>query len=161
MHCPYCHQLDNRVVDSRLSKDGASVRRRRQCDACGKRFTTYERVEESLPFIVKKDGTREAWSRHKVASGLQRACEKRPVSIDAIEAFISELEMKVQELGQSEVSSRFIGEEVMGFLREADQVAYVRFASVYRSFKDIEEFMDELQDLLHKRSAAADSREGR
>jgi transcriptional repressor NrdR len=149
MQCPFCKALDNRVVDSRL-KEQTVIRRRRECDQCGRRFTTYERVEEIAPLIVKKDGSREAFDRLKIVRGLQRACEKRPVSIDAIEAFVDGLEQRLQERTEKEVASRTIGEEVMSFLRKVDQVAYVRFASVYRSFKDIGEFITELEELKAK-----------
>lgn len=151
MKCPYCHDTQNRVIDSRLSKDGNMVRRRRECRKCSRRFTTYERVEETMPLVVKKDGRRESYDRIKVVSGLKRACEKRPVSINTIEAIADRLERRLQERGDKEVPSSVIGEAAMRELHDIDQVAYVRFASVYRSFKDISEFMVELEELLKER----------
>ena len=151
MKCPFCHEPDNRVIDSRLSKDGNMVRRRRACDKCTRRFTTYERVEETMPLVVKKDGRREAYDRLKIVNGLKRACEKRPVSIDTIEAVADRIERSLQERGEKEVSSSLIGEATMRELHDIDPVAYVRFASVYRSFKDINEFMVELEELLKER----------
>ena len=155
MRCPFCHDLENRVVDSRLGKDGEAIRRRRHCEHCGRRFTTYERVEESLPMVVKKDGRREPYERVKVVAGLKRACEKRPISIDTIEALVDRLERQLQESGDREVTSREIGEAVMRELHELDGVAYVRFASVYRSFRDVHEFMRELEDLISERRCPA------
>ncbi|NOZ87154.1 MAG: transcriptional repressor NrdR [Deltaproteobacteria bacterium] len=152
MRCPFCSKADTRVIDSRLAKEGRVVRRRRECDGCGRRFTTYERVEEILPLVVKKDGRREAFDRGKAVSGLKRACQKRPVGLDEIEGMVESLEHFLQERGEKEVESRVIGEELMAALRELDEVAYVRFASVYRSFKDIEEFMKELKGLLGDRN---------
>jgi len=152
MKCPFCADLDNRVIDSRLSKDGAVIRRRRECDRCQRRFTTYERVEEMLPLVVKKDGGREEFDRSKIISGLKKACEKRPVSITTIEQIADRIERGLQERGDKEVPSSVIGEAVMRELHKLDQVAYVRFASVYRSFKDAGEFMRELQDLIQERA---------
>jgi transcriptional repressor NrdR len=154
MRCPFCRDLENRVVDSRLGKDGDAIRRRRHCEHCGRRFTTYERVEESLPMVVKKDGRREPFERAKVVSGLKRACEKRPISVDTIEAVADRLERQLQESGDREVTSRAIGETLMRELHELDAVAYVRFASVYRSFRDVHEFMRELEDLIAERRVA-------
>jgi transcriptional repressor NrdR len=154
MRCPFCRDLENRVVDSRLGKDGDAIRRRRHCEHCGRRFTTYERVEESLPMVVKKDGRREPFERAKIVSGLKRACEKRPVSVDTIEAVADKLERQLQEGGDREVTSREIGEALMRELHELDAVAYVRFASVYRSFRDVHEFMRELEDLIAERRVA-------
>ena len=151
MRCPFCHDLENRVVDSRLGKEGDAIRRRRHCERCGRRFTTYERVEESLPMVVKKDGRREPFDRAKIVNGLRRACEKRPVPIDTIEALVDTIERNLQEGGEKEVTSRDIGELVMRSLHELDAVAYVRFASVYRSFRDVHEFMRELEDLIAER----------
>jgi len=151
MRCPFCRDLENRVIDSRLGKEGDAIRRRRHCERCGRRFTTYERVEESLPMVVKKDGRREPFERGKIVSGLKRACEKRPVSIDTIEALVDQIERALQEAGEKEVTSRKIGEMVMRGLHELDAVAYVRFASVYRSFRDVHEFMRELEDLIAER----------
>jgi len=154
MRCPFCRDLENRVVDSRLGKDGDAIRRRRHCEHCGRRFTTYERVEESLPMVVKKDGRREPFERGKIVSGLKRACEKRPVSVDTIEAVADKLERQLQEGGEREVTSREIGEALMRELHELDAVAYVRFASVYRSFRDVHEFMRELEELIAERRVA-------
>jgi transcriptional repressor NrdR len=151
MKCPYCGDLENKVVDSRLNKDYTITRRRRACDACGQRFTTYERLEVMLPMLIKKDGRREAWDRHKVVEGLQKACEKRPVSMEELDGFVDSLERKLQDLGEREVPSTQIGEWVMEGLSRIDEVAYVRFASVYRQFKDLNEFMDELKTLLGAR----------
>jgi len=151
MRCPFCHGLENRVVDSRLAKEGDVIRRRRHCGGCTRRFTTYERVDEVLPMVVKKDGRREPFDRQKIASGLKRACEKRPVSIDAIEAVVDTIERQLQERGERELESREIGEAVMRELHALDAVAYVRFASVYRSFRDVHEFMRELEDLITER----------
>jgi transcriptional repressor NrdR len=151
LKCPGCRDLNNRVVDSRLGKDGDVIRRRRECENCGRRFTTYERVEENLPAIVKKDDRREQFDRRKLREGLLKACEKRPVSVDAIEATADRIERSLLEMGEKEVLSSVIGEAVMRALHKLDTVAYVRFASVYRSFQDIDEFMNELQDLLRDR----------
>jgi len=148
MNCPFCGHDDTRVVDSRLGKEGNNVRRRRECPACERRFTTYERVEEILPWVIKKDGRREAFDRSKIISGMQRACEKRPVSVEQIEAMVDQLERSFQEQGEKELDASLIGKAVMEKLHDADEVAYVRFASVYRQFKDINEFMSELTDLL-------------
>ena len=151
MKCPFCHETENRVIDSRLSKDANMIRRRRACEKCSRRFTTYERVEETMPLVVKKDGRREAYDRVKVVNGLKRACEKRPVSIDTIEAVADRIERGLQERGEKEVPSSVISEATMKELHDIDEVAYVRFASVYRSFKDINEFMVELEELLKER----------
>lgn len=148
MKCPYCSFNDTRVIDSRLGKEGNNIRRRRECIQCDRRFTTYERVEEVLPLVIKKDGRREPFDRTKIIAGIQRACEKRPVSIDTIEKFVDRLELELQESGEKEFPSARIGEMVMAALHRIDEVAYVRFASVYRQFKDINEFMSELKDLL-------------
>ena len=150
MKCPFCGYLDSKVVDSRPDKGGATIRRRRECESCGKRFTTHERVEDILPLVLKKDGRRESFDRLKLIVGIQKACEKRPVSVEQIEQMVDRLETRLQESGEREVPSTVIGEWVMNELHQIDQVAYVRFASVYRSFKDISEFMLELQDLLQK-----------
>jgi len=150
MNCPFCTHDDTRVVDSRLGKEGNNVRRRRECPECGRRFTTYERVEEMLPWVIKKDGRREAFDRSKIISGMQRACEKRPVSVEQIELMVDRLERYFQETGEKEIGASIVGEEVMKALQQVDEVAYVRFASVYRQFKDINEFMLELKDLLGK-----------
>jgi transcriptional repressor NrdR len=147
MKCPSCGQLDNKVIDSRLSEGGEATRRRRECVACGRRYTTYERLEEALPLIVKKDGRRESFDRRKLIQGLERACQKRPVSAQAREEVADAIERDLRESGEREIGSSEIGEKVMAHLRELDQVAYVRFASVYRQFDDIGEFLDELQRL--------------
>jgi transcriptional repressor NrdR len=159
--CPFCDQLENRVIDSRLSKDGHAIRRRRECIECKRRFTTYERVEISIPLVVKKDGRREHFDRDKLKSGIMKACEKRQVSVDEIERFVDELERGIQEQGDREIPSETIGRRVMEYLRELDDVAYVRFASVYRSFKDLKEFMSELQDLIQEDSGKGRRRGGR
>lgn len=148
MRCPFCHDPENKVLDSRESHEGAVVRRRRECNQCKRRFTTYERVEEILPLIIKKDGRREAFDRDKVLAGLKKACEKRPVSMEKCEELVSLVEAKLQEMGEKEVPSSVVGEEIMRRLSQLDQVAYVRFASVYRSFEDVSEFMQELKELV-------------
>ncbi len=150
MKCPFCTHDDTRVVDSRLGKEGNNIRRRRECVSCERRFTTYERVEETLPLVVKKDGRREAFDRNKIISGIQRACEKRPVSIATIEKVVDQMEVTLQESGEKEIDACRIGEAVMQALQSLDEVAYVRFASVYRQFRDINEFMSELTDILAK-----------
>lgn len=148
MKCPYCGHLENKVVDSRLNKDYTITRRRRLCDSCGRRFTTYERLEVTMPMLIKKDDRREAWDRSKVVAGLKKACEKRPVSITQIEEFVDTLERELQDMGEREIPVRIVGARVMDALRNIDEVAYVRFASVYRQFKDLNEFMEELKGLL-------------
>ena len=148
MKCPYCGLLENRVVDSRLNKESTITRRRRLCEACERRFTTYERIEVTMPMLIKKDGRREAWDRHKVAEGLKKACEKRPVGMSQIEEFVDVLEGELQDMGEREIPITLVGEKVMEGLRNLDDVAYVRFASVYRQFKDLSEFMEELKHLL-------------
>jgi len=148
MKCPYCGHAESRVVDSRISRDAESIRRRRECLKCKKRFTTSERGEETLPFIVKKDGRREPFDRQKILNGLKKACEKRPISVDILEKIVSRIEQSLIESGDREIRSPVIGERVMEELHSLDGVAYVRFASVYRQFKDITEFMKELNDLL-------------
>lgn len=150
MKCPFCGFADTKVIDSRLGKEGNNIRRRRECVDCERRFTTYERVEETLPLVVKKDGRREAFDRHKIIAGMQRACEKRPVSIATIEKFVDQLELRLHESGEKEIDASSVGEAVMAALQQIDEVAYVRFASVYRQFKDINEFMNELKDILAK-----------
>jgi len=158
MKCPFCHQTENRVIDSRVSKDSNMIRRRRECERCSRRFTTYERVEEMMPLVIKKDGRREAYDRLKIINGLKRACEKRPVSINTIEAITDRIERTVQERGEKEIASSVIGETLMRELHDTDPVAYVRFASVYRSFKDINEFMVELEELLKERKGTPGSK---
>ncbi len=152
MKCPYCEHLDNKVIDSRLNKDATITRRRRECLSCAKRFTTYERLEVLLPMLVKKDGRREPWDRHKLAAGLEKACEKRDVSRDRIDEFVDGIEQKLQDYGAKEIASQVVGEWVMEGLSALDEVAYVRFASVYRQFKDVNEFMAELKGLLDART---------
>lgn len=152
MQCPYCQKPDSRVVDSRLAAGGTVTWRRRECDECKRRFTTYERVEYALPTVVKKDGQREPFDREKILRSLRIACSKRPVAADAIEAQAEALERELAERGDREVSSLLIGERVMARLKELDEVAYVRFASVYRSFRDIDEFMSEMTKLVRSRS---------
>lgn len=158
MKCPFCHQTQNRVIDSRLSKDSNMIRRRRECERCSRRFTTYERVEEMMPLVIKKDGRRETYDRLKIINGLKRACEKRPVSINTIEAITDRIERSLQERGEKEIASSVIGETLMRELHDTDPVAYVRFASVYRSFKDINEFMVELEELLKERKGTPASK---
>jgi len=147
MYCPFCNADDTKVIDSRLVADGGQVRRRRECGACTERFTTYEMAELVMPRVTKTDGSREVFDEEKLRAGLQRALEKRPVSIEQIEVALTQIKHFLQVTGEREVSSRMIGEEVMTKLRELDEVAYVRFASVYRSFQDLSEFQDELNRL--------------
>ena len=154
MKCPFCSKEDTRVLDSRESAEGMVIRRRRECPQCRHRFTTFERIEQLVPMIVKKDGRREPFDRDKLIVGLKKACEKRPVSVEQIEALVSELERGIQEGGEKEIPSSQIGEEVMRRLPELDEVAYVRFASVYRSFRDIAEFMTELKDIIEEKSSS-------
>lgn len=156
MKCPYCGHLDNKVIDSRLNKECTITRRRRSCLACDQRFTTYERLEVMMPMLVKKDGRREPWNRTKMVSGLEKACEKRPVSMDRIDEFVDEMEHRLQDMGSKEVQTQVIGEWVMEELSHLDEVAYVRFASVYRQFKDVNEFMSELKLLLDSRGEHED-----
>lgn len=151
MKCPYCGHLDNKVIDSRINKDATITRRRRSCLSCDQRFTTYERLEVMMPVLVKKDGRREPWDRQKFEVGLEKACEKRPVSRNKIDEFVDDIEHLLQDYGSKELPSSIIGEWVMERLPELDEVAYVRFASVYRQFKDVNEFMSELKTLLDAR----------
>lgn len=151
MKCPFCAENDNKVIDSRLSKEGNAIRRRRECISCGRRFTTYEYIEDIPLMIIKKDRRREVFSRDKVRSGISRACEKREVSMNQIEAFIEELERDLRESEEKEIPSRIIGEKIMSKLHDLDKVAYVRFASVYRDFKDVNDFVTELKTLLDQR----------
>lgn len=150
MKCPFCGHTENKVIDSRISKDGKAVRRRRECLGCTKRFTTYEYVEDVLPMVVKKDGRREQFDRQKILNGLKKACEKRPISMEAIDKLVENVEQSCQEMQTEEISSTIIGEKIMNELKNFDGVAYVRFASVYRQFRDVGEFMSELKDLLSK-----------
>ena len=151
MKCPFCDELEDKVVDSRMAKEGEVIRRRRECLGCKRRYTTYERVEEILPMVVKKDGRRESFDRTKILSGLKKACEKRPISTATIEVVTDRIEKRIQEMGETEIESRVVGEELMKELHQLDQGAYVRFASVYREFKDIDQFMDELKTLAQQR----------
>jgi transcriptional repressor NrdR len=148
MKCPVCASLENRVIDSRLGKEGEVIRRRRECQSCEWRFTTYERIEEHVPVVVKKDGRREPFERAKLCAGITKACEKRPIPLSTIEDMVRRIEKTVFAQGEKEVATQTIGEHVMQALQEVDEVAYVRFASVYRSFKDINEFIQEIHDLL-------------
>ena len=151
MKCPFCGHLKDKVVDSRESGAGDAIRRRRECLACGRRFTSYERIEEIPFYVIKKDGRREAFDRHKLMAGLVRACEKRPISAKALTTLVDEIEQRVQDTADREVDASLIGEMVMNRLRELDKVAFVRFASVYRQFEDVQEFMTELRSLLGAR----------
>ncbi len=148
MKCPFCGHQEDKVIDSRTTAEGASIRRRRECLHCGKRFTTYEEVEGHSLMVIKKDGRREPFDRKKVLAGLVKACEKRPVSMDQLEALVDELERELSRQFEREVSTKEIGERVMRELHRLDPVAYVRFASVYREFKDVEQFMRELKEIL-------------
>ncbi len=151
MKCPFCGNIEDKVIDSRTSKEGNAIRRRRECLKCAKRFTSYERVEDIIPMVVKKDGRREPFDRVKILTGLKKACEKRPIGIEILEGITDSIEKKLIGLGVKEIQSTWIGEEVMTSLRELDKVAYVRFASVYRQFKDINELMKEVKTLFeHK-----------
>jgi transcriptional repressor NrdR len=147
MKCPFCSKLENKVIDSRLSQGGEVTRRRRECEACERRYTTYERVEQVLPMMVKKDGRREPFDRRKILSGLHSACEKRPVSVEALDRIVDVIERELAETGEKEVPCSMVGERCMDAMREVDQVAYVRFASVYRSFQDVQEFVGALSTL--------------
>ena len=148
MKCPFCGEIDNKVIDSRPGKNGDAIRRRRECIVCGRRFTTYEHIEEMPVMIIKKDGRREVFNSENVRSGIQKACEKRNISINVIDQFIDDLERDLKETGEKEIPSSIIGEKIMAKLHEIDDVAYVRFASVYREFKDVNDFVSELKGLL-------------
>lgn len=152
MKCPYCNHPDTRVIDSRPAEDGSAIRRRRSCDECGKRFTTYEKVETIPLIIIKKDNNREQYNRSKIERGIIRACYKRPVSAEVIQKTVERIEIKIFNLEAKEVSSTDVGEIVMDELKELDEVAYVRFASVYREFKDVNTFMDEIKKMMLDRS---------
>ncbi|WP_243343352.1 transcriptional regulator NrdR [Anaerococcus sp. AGMB09787] len=147
MRCPYCNSLDTRVIDSRSTEDDRAIRRRRQCGHCDRRFSTYERYEDATIMVVKKDLTREAYDQSKLIGGIVKSCQKRPVSMAEIENVARNVEMKINHLGKNEVSSRYIGELVMNELKKLDPVAYVRFASVYREFKDVDSFYEEIKSL--------------
>ncbi len=151
MKCPFCLHEDDKVIDSRSSNEGKSVRRRRECLKCKKRFTTYEYIEEVPLMVIKKDGRRESFDRNKIISGILKACEKRPVSVEKVESLVDRVEKELQKSFDKEVKAGVIGELAMDYLHKLDEVAYVRFASVYRQFKDINQFMKELKDLLSKR----------
>jgi transcriptional repressor NrdR len=151
MKCPYCGFVESKVIDSRMSKEMDAIRRRRECLNCGKRFSTAEMLEESLPLVIKKDGRREAFDRGKILSGLKKACEKRPIGVTDLEKVVARIEHGLTEKAEKEIMSSEIGQMVMEELKRLDAVAYVRFASVYRQFKDITEFMEELKDLLLKK----------
>ena len=151
MKCPYCGHLGDKVVDSRESKEGEVIRRRRECLECSRRFTSYERIDEIPYMVVKKDGRRERFERQKLVAGLLKACEKRPVSIPALEAIADKIEARLQETPEREISTQDIGATVMSSLKQLDKVAFVRFASVYRNFRDLDEFKDELNALLRTR----------
>lgn len=146
MHCPFCDSGDTKVVDSRLLKEGFSIRRRRKCDQCTKRFTTYETIEISMPMVVKLDGRREPFKRDKIKGGLEKACQKRPISMDQIDRLIENLEKNILEISDKEISTVEIGKLIMMYLRNLDPVAYIRFASVYRKFQDVEEFVNNIKD---------------
>lgn len=155
MKCPFCGNLEDRVIDSRTSREGEAIRRRRECLRCGKRFTSYERVDDVIPMVVKKDGRRESFDRDKILGGLKKACEKRPISMDVLEEIADGIQRKLIGMGVKEISSGWIGEEVMNALRETDKVAYVRFASVYRQFKDINELLLEVKNLFEHQDNTA------
>jgi len=152
MKCPYCGDVENKVIDSRMTKEGNTVRRRRECLGCTRRFTTYERVEQLPLVLIKKDGRRETFDRNKVLVGMKKACQKRNISINTLEEFVDELERELQEMGEKELPSSVVGERIMTKLHELDDVAYVRFASVYREFKDINDFVAELKELFESQS---------
>ncbi len=152
MRCPYCKNTKDKVVDSRTAADGTSIRRRRECDACGRRYTTYEKVEEVPFFVIKKNGTRVPFDRDRIRNGVVKACEKRPVSAEQVDALLDDIEARINEMFDKEVASKFIGNMVMDSLQELDQVAYVRFASVYREFKDVNEFVHELRRIVERES---------
>ena len=151
MKCPFCGNLDDKVIDSRSSKEGDVIRRRRECLKCEKRFTSYERIEDVIPAVVKKDGRREPYDRLKIITGLRKACEKRPIATEKLESIVDSIERDLINLGVKEIYSNWIGERVMNALRELDEVAYVRFASVYRQFKDINDLMEEVKILFEKK----------
>jgi transcriptional repressor NrdR len=151
MRCPFCGNPEDKVIDSRASRDGREIRRRRECEGCNRRFTTYERIEEALPVVVKNDGRREPFDRNKVAKGLLHAAAKRPVATEKLSEIADQVEREISELGLSEIRSRDIGERVLPKLRALDEVAYVRFASIYRDFRDIDEFARTLAEIKQRR----------
>ena len=148
MRCPFCENEDTKVIDSRHTEEGHAIRRRRECEKCGKRFTTYEKIEEIILMVIKKDGSREAFDRSKIMNGIMKACEKRPVPLSEIEKVVDDIERGLNNMMEKEVKSTFIGELIMDNLKELDEVAYVRFASVYRQFTDINTFVAEIENLL-------------
>jgi len=152
MKCPFCGFIEDKVIDSRQSKDGDIIRRRRECLKCEGRFTSYERIENLLPHVIKKDSRREPFDRQKILQGLERACEKRPVSFETREEMVNKIEKNLLASGEKEIPSTLIGEQVMNGLRDVDEVAYVRFASVYRQFKDIKAFMQEINDIVYNKN---------
>jgi transcriptional repressor NrdR len=151
MKCPYCNNLEDKVIDSRISKDGETIRRRRECLGCLKRFTTHEKIEDTLPSIIKKDNRREPYDRGKILEGLKKACQKRNISIEKLEETADRIEHSLMERGLKEIASSVVGEKIMNELHDLDDVAYVRFASVYRSFTDITDFMEEVKEVLKKK----------
>ncbi len=151
MKCPFCENLEDKVIDSRTSKEGNAIRRRRECLKCGKRFTSYERVEDVVPMVVKKDGRREPFDNGKIKNGLHIACKKRPIETDRLDVIVDDIEKKLIGLGVKEIQSTWIGEQIMSELKRLDKVAYVRFASVYHQFKDINDLMDEVKTLFENR----------
>ena len=153
MRCPFCNHMEDKVIDSRQGKDGDVIRRRRECLKCEGRFTSYERIEEILPHVIKKDDSREPFDRNKILRGLERACEKRPVSLEAREDLVKTIEMNIHAMGEKEIPSSIIGEQIMDGLKTIDAVAYVRFASVYRQFKDIKEFIQEIKDIAYSKKS--------
>jgi len=159
MHCPFCNHVETKVIDSRLAGEGRQIRRRRECLSCGERFTTFEAAELIMPMVVKSDRTREPFDEAKLRAGITKALEKRPVALDAVEAAVSRIGHKLRSLGEREVQSRVIGELVMDELRHLDEVAYVRFASVYRSFQDLDAFRDEIDRLRHRRARREPARD--
>jgi len=148
MRCPYCGYMQSKVIDSRPTDEGNSIRRRRECESCRKRFTTYEKIEDVTIMVIKKDGTRELFDRDKIIKGILRACEKRPVALADVERAVADIESSISSSGASEVVSTKVGELVMEKLKELDEIAYVRFASVYRQFKDVNSFLEELEKIL-------------
>jgi transcriptional repressor NrdR len=151
MRCPFCNHIEDKVIDSRQSKDGDVIRRRRECLKCEGRFTSYERIEDILPHVIKKDNRREPFDRQKILQGLEKACEKRPISVETREDLVQKIEKNLQAMGEKEISASIIGEQIMDGLKEVDEVAYVRFASVYRQFKDIKEFIQEIKDIAYNK----------
>lgn len=151
MICPFCFFSQSKVTNSRISRDGKTIKRRRECPKCLKRFTTYERIEEILPVVIKKDGRREVFDRQKIFMGIKKSCEKRPVSVETIDEMVDKIEQEIVEKGEKEISSQEIGEKIMKALQDLDGVAYVRFASVYREFKDVTQFMEEVRDILREK----------